>query len=192
MCLSRLGDFATRSDRMYRFRAGQILSQVEQQYGPHCSLLVINSSSQPAFQQMETNRPGVELSNNVPYHAQYAAALKQLSTVNPFTRLTDMLAEDVLLEQSEIGLVVRNPKSETPAFRYARYLEKEDISNIRDCIRQLTIQSVIPWMEARVREWSEGFTQSRKSIAGKLFGAGRKLFVGSDHIPSSSANYDAK
>jgi hypothetical protein len=103
-----------------------------------------------------------------------------------------MLAEDVIVGRSAIGLVVKNPNSETPTFRYARHLGKEDISNIRDCIRQLVIQSVIPWMEARVREWNEVFIHSRKGLAGKLLGAGKKLFGGPERVTRDSANYDVR
>ncbi|KAJ9104607.1 hypothetical protein QFC21_002105 [Naganishia friedmannii] len=171
-------------------RAHQILLEIEQQYGPHCGLLVINSSSQYALQQIGTDKPAIELDNHVQYHSQYAAALNLLSTVNPFTRLTDMLAEDVLVERTAVGLIAKNPSSEMPSFRYARHLGEEDISNIRGCIRQIIIQSVIPWMEARIREWNEGYMQSRKGIAGKLFGAGKRLFGGTEHATTSSAGYD--
>lgn len=173
-------------------RAYQILSQVAQKYGPHCSLLVINSSSQHNFQQSETNSSAVERDCNPPFHAQYAAALKQLRTVDPFTRLTDVLADTVLVGHSEIGLVLRNPKNETPSFRYARHLQKEDINNIRNCIRELTVQSIIPWMEARLREWTEVFLQSKKGIAGRLFGASKKFFGGPGPAPANPLKTDAE
>jgi hypothetical protein len=102
-----------------------------------------------------------------------------------------MLAEGVLVERSEIGLVAKNPQSEKSSFRYACYLEEEDIKNIQDCIRQLIVQSIVPWMEARVREWNEVFLQSKKGMAGRLFGAGKNLFRSTGHVTLNLSKGDA-
>jgi hypothetical protein len=73
-------------------------------------------------------------------------------------------------------LVISHPPSGLGTPDYARQLAPQDIVAIRGFLRELTTQSLIPWMEGRIREWNEIFNNSRRGITGRLFGAGRKFF----------------
>jgi hypothetical protein len=59
---------------------------------------------------------------------------------------------------------------------YAAKLNAEDTQRLAALVRELVVQSLVPWMEARVREWNEVYLANRRGITGRLFGAGRKLF----------------
>lgn len=111
-----------------------------------------------------------------PYYEQYMLALSSLACVDPFTRLTEVLAEDVGVLKVDNQLIAKRDGVHSSQYSYAQYLEEEDIRSIRECIREVTVQSIIPWMEARVREWNETHMQSRKGVAAKLLAAGRKFF----------------
>lgn len=124
---------------------------------------------------------------NAPYHDKYLTALAGLTCVDPFTRLTEVLAEDVHVRKVDGHLVALRGDARLPQYTYAQYLDEKDIQSIRECIRGVIVQSVIPWMEARVREWNEIHLRSRKGVAAKLFGAGRRLFgSGSPMLTTSS------
>ncbi|KAJ9093153.1 hypothetical protein QFC20_007201 [Naganishia adeliensis] len=160
-------------------RAQQVLQQITQRYGPHCSLLVINSkmrNTSPPPSGSSGQRHATEM--NAPYHDKYLTALAGLTCVDPFTRLTEVLAEDVHVRKVDGHLVALRGDARLPQYTYAQYLDEKDIQSIRECIRGVIVQSVIPWMEARVREWNEMYAGSRTGITGRILGAGRK-FLGS-------------
>lgn len=114
--------------------------------------------------------------SSAPYHDKYMTSLASLTGVDPFTRLTEVLAEDVQVRKLDGHLIASRGDAQLPQYAYAQYLDEKDAQSIQDCIRGITVQSVIPWMEARVREWNEIHLRSRKGVAAKLFGAGRRLF----------------
>lgn len=103
-------------------------------------------------------------------------ALNSLASVDPFTRLTEVLAEGVQVYQQFDDLVAVKEGPQPSKHTYAQYLDEKDIQSIQECIRGVVSQSVIPWMEARIREWNEVYSRSRKGVTAKLFGAGRRLF----------------
>lgn len=107
---------------------------------------------------------------------EYMMALSDLICVNPFSRLTEILNDNVRVQKMGSRLIARRKDGQPPGNVYAQYLSGKDIERIRQCIRGVTVQSIIPWMEARVREWHDIHSQSRKGVAAKLFGAGKKLF----------------
>jgi hypothetical protein len=70
---------------------------------------------------------------------------------------------------------------------YGSKLNAEDTQRLAALVRELVVQSLIPWMEARVREWNEIWHANRRGITGRLFGAGRKLFGSRPASPAPGA-----
>jgi hypothetical protein len=107
---------------------------------------------------------------------KYMVALNDLICVNPFDRLTEILANNVQVEKVGRRLITRRSDAQSCGITYAQYLDEQDIRRIRECVRGVTIQSIIPWMEARVREWKETFEMSRNGITSRLFAASKNFF----------------
>ncbi|KAF5101498.1 hypothetical protein D0Z03_000576 [Geotrichum reessii] len=66
-------------------------------------------------------------------------------------------------------------------------LHTEDYDSLRNMVRELVVQSVIPFMERCVNTWNDQIASSRRSITGRFFGASRKYFSSST---KSSGNYN--
>jgi hypothetical protein len=153
------------------------LEQIVERYGPHCSLLVINSRKQhTALSSCDDISISSAADPPGPFCDNYRTTLNSLTRVNPFSRLTEVLAPDIRVCRTDGDLIAEKAGTQPLQNSYAQYLDESDVQSIRECIRGLIVQSVIPWMEARVREWNEVYSRSRKGVAAKLFGAGRKFF----------------
>ncbi len=121
-----------------------------------------------------------------PFSAAYEAALSNLALNDPFMNLTSLLSDTTGVRTSSeptsapSSLVISQAAiangSTAPSPVYAAQLGPQDIAAIRAFLRELTTQSLVPWMEGRIREWHEIFNSSRRGITGRLFGAGRKFF----------------
>ena len=163
---------------LIRSRSRQTIRRISEKYGPHCDLLAINSklpllanSANPSvFDEPHTLNACNSASD------EYMKSLNDLICVNPFSRLHDVLDDNVQVQRLGSRLITRPTTISSVTLPYARYLADQDIEGIRECIRGITVQSIIPWMESKVREWNELYSQSKKGVAAKLFGAGRKLF----------------
>ena len=62
---------------------------------------------------------------------------------------------------------------------YGKSLNNIDVTVIRSFVRELVVQSLIPWMEKCVRDWNQVFVTNRKGITNKLissFGVSKKYF----------------
>jgi hypothetical protein len=70
---------------------------------------------------------------------------------------------------------------------YGQKLSAEDTQRLAALVRELVVQSLVPWMEARIREWNEVYSHNRRGITGRLFGAGRKLFGSRSNSPAPNA-----
>ncbi|BEI82101.1 hypothetical protein CcaverHIS002_0212610 [Cutaneotrichosporon cavernicola] len=161
-------------------QAQELLGQVKKSYGPHSTLLVINSREQTGI------TPPLE-SPDLTAHAGVApldlaaaedpCALSQLyaSTMSSLT-LSPMAAA-----AHEAG--VDGGKTRR---RYAAKLSVDDVQALIALVRELVVQSLVPWMEARVREWNEAYQTNRRGLTGRLFGAGRKLFSSRPASPTPS------
>ncbi len=175
-----------------RYRAHALLAQVKKIYGSHATLLIINSSP-TATLTVAPSSPSTSCSlpETPPFAQAYATALSNLALNDPFMNLTNLLSDTTSIrEVSEYttapsSLVLSDSANTLPtgayptsgrATEYARCLSPQDIVAIRGFLRELTTQSLIPWMEGRIREWNEIFNNSRRGITGRLFGAGRKFF----------------
>lgn len=60
----------------------------------------------------------------------------------------------------------------------AQMLDQEDVKRIKGFIRELTAQSIVPFMERYVQHMGDHLANSRKGLTNRLFGASRKLFGG--------------
>lgn len=163
-------------------------------YGPHSTLLVINSQadqSAPPLSPDTTTHPSIPLvrpftpeeANPSAVSQVYASALSSL-TLSPSAAAS-------LIEEGD------SPASPTKPPRrklYGAKLTAEDTQRLAALVRELVVQSLIPWMEARVREWNEVWQTNRRGLTGRLFGAGRKLFSSRPSSPApnaSAAGYNA-
>jgi hypothetical protein len=160
-------------------RAQELLGQVKKAYGPHSTLLVINSraatGSTPPLESPDlTAHAGVAPLDLAA--AEDPCALSQLyaSTMSSLT-LSPMAAA-----AHEAGVDAHKAK------RYAAKLTPDDVQALIALVRELVVQSLVPWMEARVREWNEAYQTNRRGITGRLFGAGRKLFGSRPASPAPS------
>lgn len=161
-------------------RSQQLLAQVKKTFGPHASMVVINSAPPISVEGEEITEP--------PLHRTYARALTDIARNDPFKRLTEVLDENVVVERQQDGSICAR-RGEPPALEmYARHLREEDILAIRVFLRELATQSIIPYMEGRVREWSEVWGNSRRGITGRLFGAGKKFFGSSSPRPTTGGS----
>ncbi|SNX85279.1 uncharacterized protein MEPE_03988 [Melanopsichium pennsylvanicum] len=67
----------------------------------------------------------------------------------------------------------------------ATLLDAEDVKRIKGFIRELTAQSIVPFMERYVQHMGEHLANSRKGLTNRLFGASRKLFGGVASVSGS-------
>ena len=109
----------------------------------------------------------------------YATALSSLT-------LSPMAAASAEMENGN-GSVSGSPVRTSRKKRYAALLTAEDTQRLVAVVRELVVQSLIPWMEGRIREWNEIYHSNRRGITGRLFGAGRKLFGSRPNSPSPNA-----
>ncbi|RKP26919.1 ER-golgi trafficking TRAPP I complex 85 kDa subunit-domain-containing protein, partial [Syncephalis pseudoplumigaleata] len=74
---------------------------------------------------------------------------------------------------------------ERPALRNVDSLEElqpapliaaADVDSVRLMVRELVVQSLIPYMERSIQYWNEQVASGRRGVAGRIFSAGRRLF----------------
>lgn len=179
--------------------ANELLAQVKKAYGPHSTLLVINSQHDP----VEVESPDVGLQTSftpTPPQANdpralsqlYAAAMANL-TLSPMAAAAE--AEGTVTPSNgPTSDEAPPPLPPKHAKRYAQKLTPEDVGRLVALVRELVVQSLVPWMEARVREWNEAYQTNKRGITGRLFGAGRKLFGSSrpsSPSPTAQTGYNA-
>ncbi|WVQ79020.1 hypothetical protein IAT38_001112 [Cryptococcus sp. DSM 104549] len=172
--------------------AHELLGNVKRAYGPHSTLLVINSQVEhrppPPSPDVSTHptiplpRPFTPVDVNPSALSQvYASALSSL-TLSPMAAASASLGD---------GAAVSDTSSmpSKPARRklYGAKLTAEDTQRLVALVRELVVQSLVPWMEGRIREWNETYHTNRRGITGRLFGAGRKLFGSRPNSPAPGA-----
>ncbi|PWY99675.1 hypothetical protein BCV70DRAFT_200600 [Testicularia cyperi] len=126
-----------------------ILEQVKKTYGLHCCLLPINSASD------DRQTPGPAIAG------MWDEWLGSPSPISP------------------------NPASPVPGrggsgqtAQIGAFIDAEDVKRIKGFVRELTAQSIVPFMERYVQHMSEHLANSRKGLTNRLFGASKKLFGG--------------
>ena len=111
----------------------------------------------------------------------YASALSSLS-------LSPMSAAQSIVEDGQSASETPGSPSKIPRKKlYGQKLTAEDTQRLAALVRELVVQSLVPWMEARIREWNESYSHNRRGITGRLFGAGRKLFGSRPNSPAPNA-----
>lgn len=154
-------------------KAEELLASVKKAYGPHSTLLVINSrrdESEAGDVSTDVTTAAVDSdsqSNADALSQIYATAMSSL-TLSP-------MGAAALLENESF------PK------QYAGKLTSDDVQRMIALVRELVVQSLVPWMEARIREWNEAYQSSRRGLTGRIFGAGRKLFSSRPSSPSTTS-----
>lgn len=173
----------------------ELLALTKRTYGNHCTLLTINSKEQPTAPPLSpdiSTHPSIPLPRPLDVSDGdidpstlsqiYASALSSL-TLSPQAAASAAMGQDVVAQTSVI-------EGQPPRRKlYAARLNAEDTQRLVALVRELVVQSLIPWMEARIREWNEVYHANRRGITGRLFGAGRKLF---GSRPSSPAQNSAQ
>ncbi|WVO13310.1 hypothetical protein L204_100923 [Cryptococcus depauperatus] len=175
-----------------------LLGNVKKIYGPHSTLLVINSQierrSIPPSPDISTH-PTIPLTkpftlddvNPSALSQVYASALSSL-TLSPMSAAPSLRGIDEPTTPT-------TPANRPPRRKlYGSKLTVGDTQRLAALVRELAGQSLVPWMETRIREWNEVYHANRRGITGRLFGAGRKLFSSRPNSPasSSSAGYNAQ
>jgi len=168
------------------YRAHAALAQVKKTFGPHAGLLVINSKPMQTDGTMTTS----------PLAQVYIDSMNSLLHNDPFMRLGVLLTDNIVvknvsLEVDRSHAVARLKQGFEDFSDMACRLTSEDVDAIRGFLREYVSQSLVPWMEARVREWNEIFVNSRRGITGRLFGAGRKLFGSGRSTPNQNLVYNS-
>jgi hypothetical protein len=162
------------------------LAQVKKTFGPHAGLLVINSRAIEGTQTIPTS----------PLAQVYIDSMNSLLHNDPFMRLGVLLTDNIVVKNvspdaDKHYAIARLKEGFEDHSSTACRLTSEDIDAIRGFLREYVSQSLVPWMEARVREWNEIYVNSRRGITGRLFGAGRKLFGSGRSTPNQNLVYNS-
>lgn len=177
--------------RLTETRANELLASVKKAYGPHSTLLVINSQVErraPPESPDVTTHPSIPLPrpftperlNPSALSQVYASALSSL-TLSPMAAASDSMGD------SSVSDSPSSPSKPARRKLYGAKLSAEDTQRLAALVRELVVQSLVPWMEARVREWNEVYHTNRRGITGRLFGAGRKFFGSRPNSPAPNA-----
>jgi hypothetical protein len=175
--------------------AHEILSSVKKIHGPHSTLLVTNSQLErrapPASPDVTTHsaipmaRPfSPEEANPSALSQVYASALSSI-TLSPMASVPGTLNGPT--STSEETSNASTPATPARKKLYAARLTAEDTQRLAALVRELVVQSLVPWMEARIREWNEVYQSNRRGITGRLFGAGRKFFGSRPATPAPNS-----
>ncbi|WVR03860.1 hypothetical protein IAU60_000858 [Kwoniella sp. DSM 27419] len=170
--ISQMGDDLTSAE--------DLLTSVKKIYGPHSTLLVINSQvdhrSPPSSPDVSTH-PSMPLPRPFAPDAANPSALSQVyaSALSSLT-LSPMAAASASLGGAAISDTPAEPSRPVRRKLYAAKMTADDTQRLAALVRELVVQSLVPWMEARIREWNEVYHANRRGITGRLFGAGRKFF----------------
>lgn len=130
--------------------AHELLASVKRAYGPHSTLLVINSQvdrrPEPPSPDTSTHpaiivpRPFTPENVNPSALSQvYASALSSL-TLSPMSATSPSMKDD----NGELNGL------DKPRKLYGSRLTAEDTQRLAALVRELVVQSLVPWMEARI------------------------------------------
>lgn len=168
-------------------RSQQLLSSVKKIYGPHSTLLVVNSQhnrNAPPLSPDTTTHPSIPMARPFTPENVNPSALSQVYA-SALSSLT--LSPSAAASLIEDGETPASPTKPPRRKLYGAKLTAEDTQRLAALVRELVVQSLVPWMEARVREWNEVWQSNRRGITGRLFGAGRKFFSSRPSSPAPNA-----
>ncbi|WWC68664.1 uncharacterized protein I206_102596 [Kwoniella pini CBS 10737] len=168
--------------------AHELLANVKKAYGPHSTLLVINSQlehREPPQSPDVSTHPSIPLPRPFTPEQSNPSALSQVyaSALSSLT-LSPMAAASASLGEKAVSDTPFSPSRPVRRKLYGHKLTAEDTQRLAALVREIVVQSLIPWMEARIREWNEVYHSNRRGITGRLFGAGRKFFGSRPNSPS--------
>lgn len=170
--------------------ANELLAAVKKAYGPHSTLLVINSQ---VDKRAPPPSPDVSLHPSIPLPRPLTpevASPSALSQIYASALSSAALSPNISPESPRpSGDQEGDSLAGRPARKklYGSKLSAEDTQRLAALVRELSVQSLIPWMEGRIREWNEVWHSNRRGITGRLFGAGRKLFSSRPSSPAPNA-----
>lgn len=137
--------------------------------------------------------PIISTASSTPGHSRSTSVSSNISnplqpTVIHGTSIQS-LPIDLLDEQSENTSNIEEntvtiEASASPTIQYGRCMTSSDVSNVKAMVREFTSQSMIPFMERNIQHWNEQVASARRGIAGRLFGASRRLFGTSARNPT--------
>jgi hypothetical protein len=173
--------------------AKELLNAVKKTYGPHSTLLVINSRN-PDASSSPLKTPTTDGPPLPPKDAPSPTAGKPWADPVQLSEIYNSAMGNLTL--APLGAIAAAQDSDSDAGNksYGALLSPEDVTRIVAVVRELVVQSLVPWMEARIREWNEAYQSNRRGITGRIFGAGRKLFGASrpnSPSPAKDAGYNA-
>ncbi|ORX43881.1 hypothetical protein DM01DRAFT_1295694 [Hesseltinella vesiculosa] len=67
-----------------------------------------------------------------------------------------------------------------------KYWSQDHVDATKVMVRELVVQSILPFMERNVQHWNEQVASARRGLTGRLFGASRRLF-GAGHSKNANA-----
>ncbi|ANB11818.1 Trs85p [Sugiyamaella lignohabitans] len=67
----------------------------------------------------------------------------------------------------------------------SHYIHKEDYESLQQFVREMVVQSVLPFMERCIATWNDQVASSRRGITGRFFSASKKYFSSSTRATSS-------
>ncbi|SCZ90825.1 BZ3500_MvSof-1268-A1-R1_Chr1-3g02288 [Microbotryum saponariae] len=158
--------------------AKDLHEQIRKTYGHHTALLPIFTAAPTAAKPEARARGIVSLwdeavlsqpGTGAPAHSQ-AAAIVGLGVDQERAYEVDSTAP------SDDPSAWAQPAS--PLIEIGHELSDLDFNAIKVFLREMVVQSIVPWIERSVVVGYEQYQASKKSIGGRLFSAGRKYFGG--------------
>jgi hypothetical protein len=172
-----------------------LLAQIKKTYGPHCTLLIINSRQRDdsSLAASINTEPDTLIAPTATLHPHPSTpSPRSLTPDEPPSAISEIYAAALSsLTLSPLALASNpDPGSVTRVQRktYGAAMDFSDAQRLAALIRELVVQSLVPWMEGRVREWNETYLANRRGITGRLFGAGRKFFGSRPASPAPGQN----
>lgn len=129
--------------------------------------------------------PSPAVSNNSPGHSRTPSVSSSISQPLPNTVIhgtsIQSLPIDILDEENnpltaESETITRTSTPTPGTIQYGRCLTMENIHDVKNMMREFTVQSLIPFMERNIQHWNEQVASARRGLTGRLFGASRRLF----------------
>jgi hypothetical protein len=155
---------------------------VKKAHGPHSTLLVINSQLEIRSPPLS---PDISTHPTMPLPRPFTPDQLNLSALSQV--YASALSSYTLSPLSASAETTGSPSKPSRRKLYGAKLSAEDTQRLVALVRELVVQSLVPWMEARIREWNEVWQSNRRGITGRLFGAGRKFFGSRPASPAVGA-----
>jgi hypothetical protein len=150
-----------------------------------------NIPSAPSSPSMSNLSRSASVSSNLAQVAHNVHAPLQSGPQTPSTEFssfeqagTGSEVWNTPISQSLQGLGLITTDSSPPDLDYGKYLTTEDIMGIKVFVREMVVQSLIPFMERNMQLWNEQVAAARRGLSGRFFGASRRLFGSSARSPN--------